>query len=65
MSGSPRESVEIEVNRDVVSFTILSEVAKIDRSVWFVVCVPTGFLEVSFRDVSFPSVFEDDVCFVG
>ena len=43
MSGAPRESVEIEVNSSVVSVSILSEVAKIDSSVWFVVCVPTSF----------------------
>ena len=44
MCGSPRKSVEVEVYRNVISFTILSEVAKIDRSVWFVVCVPTCVL---------------------
>ena len=43
MGRAPRKSIEVKVNRDVVSLTILSEVAKIDRSVWFVVCVPTGF----------------------
>ena len=64
MSCSPRESVEIEVNSDVVSFTILSKIAKIDGSIWFVVCIPASFLQVSFRDVSFTSVFEDDVSFI-
>ena len=44
MCRAPRKSVEIEVNGNVVSVLILSEVAKIDSSVWFVVCVPTGFL---------------------
>ena len=64
MSCAPRESVEVEVNRDVISLAILSEVAKIDRSVRFVVCVPPGLLEVSLWDVLFTSVFEVNVSFV-
>ena len=64
MSGAPRKCVEIEVNRDVVSLAILSEVAKIDRSVRFVVGVPPGLFEVFLWDVSFASVLEDDIGFV-
>ena len=64
MGCSPRKGVEVEVNRDIVSFTVLSEVAKIDRSVGFVVCIPPGFFEVSLWDVSFTSVLEVDVSFV-
>ena len=64
MSCSPREGVEIEVNRDVIPFTILSKVAKIDGSVRFVVSVPPCCLQVSLRDVSFASVFEVDVSFI-
>ena len=44
MSSSPRESVKIEVDRDIVFFTILSVVAKIDCSVRFCVCVPPSVL---------------------
>ena len=65
MSSSPRERVKVEVNRDIVSVTILSVVAKIDCSVGFCVCVPPGFFQVFLQDVSFTSMFEGDVCFVG
>ena len=64
MSRSPRESVEVKVNRNVVSFTILSEVAKIDGPVRFVVGVPAGFFQVPSGDILFASVFEGDVSFV-
>ena len=65
MGRSPSKGVEIEVNRDVIPFTVLSKVAKIDGSVRFVVGVPPCFLQVSLWDVSFTSVFEGDVSFVG
>ena len=42
MCRSPRESVEIEVDSDVISVSILSEVAKIDGSVRYV--RPNGLL---------------------
>ena len=64
MGCSPSESVEVEVNGVVVSTTILSEVAKIDRSVLVVMRIPVGILEISSRDVSFSSRFEDNVCFI-
>ena len=43
---------------------LISEVAKVDRAVRFVMCVPPCFLQVSFQDVSFASVFEGNVSFV-
>ena len=61
MSRSPRESVEIEVNGDVVSVAVSSEVAEINCSVGVVMGVPVSFLKVSFGDVSFSSVLEDEV----
>ena len=65
MGCSPHESVEIEVNGNVVSFSVLSEVAKIDCSIRVVVGVPMCVFKVFLRDVAFPSMFEDDVSFVG
>ena len=64
MSRSPRESIEIKVNGDIISVAVLSEVAKIDRSVRVVMGVPVGFFEISLGDISFSSVFEDNVGFV-
>ena len=64
MSCAPSESIEVEVNGVIISLEILSEVAKIDRSVRVVMGIPMGFLEVSSGDVSFSSVVEDNVGFV-
>ena len=64
MSRSPCESVEVKVNSNIISVTVLSEIAKIDVSVGVVMGIPMGLLEVSLGDVSFSSVFEDDVGFV-
>ena len=44
VDGSPHKSVEIKVNGMVVSFGILSEVAKVNSSVGVVVCVPMCIL---------------------
>ena len=65
MDRSPRESVEIKVNSNIVSVSVLSEVAKIDRSFRGVMGVPMRFFEVLLGDVAFPSMFEDDIGFVG
>ena len=64
MSRSPRESIEIKINGDISSVTILSEVAKIGCSISVVMGVPMGFLKISFGDVSLSSMFEDNVGFV-
>ena len=65
MGCSPRKSVEIEINSHVVSFSVLSEVAKIDRSIRVVVGVPMCVFKVLLRDVAFSSMFEDNVGFIG
>ena len=53
--GSPRETIKVKVNCVVVSFWILSKIAKVNCSIWIVMGVPEGILQESLGDVSLPT----------
>ena len=64
MDCSPRKSVEVKINCVIVSVSVLSVVAKVNRSIGVVMSVPMYLFEESSRDVTFSPMFKGDIGFV-